>query len=204
MKKMIAIILIATLAATAVITQLGGLFTAQAGWEAHIGYPGPDTYSYCYHTHWPYADDRCVGIGIDARYDTSHGDNPPYAYYKTYWNHFSSVGYGGSRYWYFYPYDYDNTQIYDCWWKQNGIWSAYSYDGDADPYWDGGVFKIVERYPDTGFYYLSPCATTICGQISQLFYQPHYPYPIVTYLSVQVQPFDRVTACQDPNQPYYG
>jgi hypothetical protein len=206
-KKPTAIILIVAFAATGLITEFGGQNIAQAAntWEAHIGYSGPDTYNFCYHTHWGYTDNMGVGLGIDARYNTAHGGTPPYEYYKTRWMHFSCLGYGGSRSRYFYPYDYNSMQICDCWWKINDVWHEYNYDANVNPSWKDGLFSMTAYYPSsTGFYYLNPYGTTICGRISQYFYEDHYPYPIVYYLSVQAQPWDRVTACAGPNSNYTG
>jgi hypothetical protein len=200
--KKIAIVLVIALLVTAIFAQLGNLTTKAEGWTAKIGYDGPDDYSFCYHTHNGYIDDRCVGMGIRAYYDSG----TPYDYVSTYWIFNSNVGANYETYWNFYPSDSYNTQTCDCWWntRSDGIWHAYSFDGDSSPYWENGEWTMRERYPDYGTFPLYSHAGIICGKITQLFYIDHYPYPIVTYLSIQVQPFDRVSACGPPPTEYNG
>ena len=91
--------------------------------------------------------------------------------------------------------------------EKNGIWYEHAYDGDASPAWQGSGYNqyaMTEHYPSSGHYYLNPYGTNICGKISQAFQQYSYPYPIVYYISIQVQPWNIVQASAGPNTKYTG
>lgn len=168
--------------------QFGEQYEAQAGQYTYdIGYPGPDTYSICYHTHFGYADNTCVGLGMSAEYQTSQ-----YLYRAAMWEFDSNCGWGQEKFLVdFYPSADDSSWHYCLYgylkngnWEGNDFYNPTNY-GFWEPYFGMWTFRYVLSRSD-----IYPTTTISCYTTQAFQRLPMSPpwYPYIEYLGVSPYP----------------
>jgi hypothetical protein len=208
MKKILKFSFVVTLAITIAIMQFGEVQADTISYT--VGYPGPDSYSFCYHGAWGYPWNLCVGVGITADYHDQGSTPSHYDYTRAKWVFNSNCGGFGEKFYVgFWQNDDDNEFICDPWWQINGMMYEDGYD--ASPYAVDGPFWLADEDPNIpwndalnmwtqrstyGYINFSPHASMVTGHVGQRFYFFGY----ILFVEITVDPWYILTAQSGPPQ----